>query len=84
MSEITAIVARSYSFGSSWLRLNYKRLNLDPQLCRIVTKAESLRGFSELRIVYVRGWRGAHEALRIAEIIQERKAAGHVKEEIFE
>lgn len=84
MAGITAIVARSYSYGRTWLQLNYKRLNLDPQLCRIITKAESLRGFSELRIVYVRGWRGAHEALRIAEIIRDRKAAGKITEEIFE
>lgn len=84
MSEITAIVARSYSYGMAWLRTNHKRLGLDPQQCRIITKGDALRGFKNLRIIYVRGWRGAHDARRIEEVILDCKLSGNVAEELFE
>ena len=54
--EYTIIIAKSYQHGMTWLRQNAKKYQLDPQLCRITNKAETLKGFKDYTLIWLRGW----------------------------
>lgn len=80
--EITVIVAKSFEFGRTWLRQNHKKYNLDPQRCRITSKAEVFKGLKNFRVIWLRGWSACVAANRIRIEAQVARSKGYITEEL--
>lgn len=82
MSEMTVIVGKSYSQGMVWLRDNHKKHKLDPQKCRITTRADVLKGLQNYSIIWLRGWAATVNSEAIRREVEVARAKGRIKSEI--
>ena len=79
---IVVIICKSYSQGSIWLRGNHKALKLDAQKCRITNNPDVLKGLTNYRIIWLRGWGACTTADRIRREAESARAAGRIVSEM--
>lgn len=80
--EYTIIIAKSYPHGMTWLRQNAKKYQIDPQTCRITNKAETLKGFKDYTLIWLRGWNACTGAAAIRREVEAARKFGRIKKEI--
>lgn len=80
--EYTIIIAKSYPHGMTWLRQNAKKYQLDPQLCRITNKAETLKGLKDYTLIWLRGWNACTGAQALRREAESARQLGRIKKEI--
>lgn len=73
---LTLIFGQHYVQGRDWLRDNYKKRQLNPQNCRIITSPDILRGLTEYHLIFLPGWSRSKIAVEVRELHLSRIVPG--------